>query len=53
MSIRVYIGQLMKKISLYFTEEILKRLKEISKKTDIPMSAIIRRAVKEHIKKGK
>lgn len=41
----------MKRISLYFSEKNLKELKKMSKKTDVPVSALIRRSVAEFLRR--
>ncbi len=43
----------MKRTNLYLDENHLKRLKVLTKKTGAPMSALIRMAIDEYLKKRK
>jgi predicted DNA-binding protein len=43
----------MKRTNIWLKDSQAKKLKALSKKTDIPMSALIRRAIDEYLKKKK
>jgi predicted DNA-binding protein len=41
----------MKRYNFYLPQEIMKSLKELSKKTGVPMSEMLRRMIREYLKK--
>jgi predicted DNA-binding protein len=41
----------MKRTNLYLSEDHLKKLKALSEKTGAPMSALVRKAIEEYLKK--
>ncbi len=43
----------MKRTNIWLKDSHAKKLQALSKKTDIPMSALIRRAIDEYLKKKK
>jgi predicted DNA-binding protein len=42
----------MKRYNFYFPQAMMKQLKELSKKTGVPMSEILRRMLKKYLNKG-